>query len=210
MRRPTPLSPDRARRSLVGRLSPVADGIRQLATKLGARPLSVFLVWTMSGGHERGQGEEETIAEVELLPTPVVSDLSALQLSPFSAGKYPVGTVRLSEVSLARYTADVLRGERLLLAGGIGPPRTSAIGEFRHPVSGELVDRERVSFFYEIVEDGRGDNPPARRRFHLFSDPHPNAENVEWILFLARAHEDRDRARRSQEGVDSDQSETDS
>ncbi len=209
-----PLTPDRARRTLVARLAPTADKIRQLATKLGARPLRVFLVWTVAGGSERGGGEEETLAEIEILPTPFVADLSSLTLNPFAAGKYPVGSVRVSEVSMARFTLDVLRGDRLALPVGAtrgrGPIRTAPLETFRSNVSGELLEAERVSFFYEIVEDGRGDNPPARRRFRLFSEPHPNAESVEWILFLERTHEDRSRTRLSQEGVDPDQAESDS
>lgn len=202
-----PLSPDRAKRTLVTRLAPVADGIRQLATNLGARPVRVFLVWTTAGGSERGAGEEETLAEVEILPTPFVSDLSALALSPYAAGKYPTGTVRVSEISMARFTGDVLRGERLPIGGGDRrtPLRLAPLGEFRSPVSGELVPAERVSFFYELVEDGRGDDPPARRRFRLFGEPQPNAESVEWILFLERSHEDRSRTKLSQLGVDADQ-----
>lgn len=200
MARVAPLAPGRAKRTLVSRLAPVADRVRQIATNLGARPLRVFLVWTTSGGYERGAGEEEELLRAEILPTPVVSDLSALALTPFSAGKYPVGTIRVTEVSLDRFTADVLTGARLP-----GAP----LGLFKHPVSGEPVPAERVSFFYEVAEDGRGDDPPARRRFRLFGEPHPNAENVEWILFLERTAENRARDGTSLVGVDDDQAGSD-
>lgn len=209
--RPLPLA--HVKRTLVARLAPVADRVRQIATNLGARPLRVFLVWTQSGGYERGEGEEEEIARAEILPTPPVSDLSALALTPFAAGKYPVGTVRVSEVSMRRFTRDVLTGRRVplpLADRGREPVRTGELDVFVSPASGERVPKERVSFFYEIVDDGRfDDRRPARQRYRLFGEPNPNAENVEWILFLERTSEDRTRDERSEEGVDAEQAESD-
>lgn len=208
-----PLPPGRPKRTLVARLGRVADRVRQVATNLGARPLRVFLVWTQAGGYERGEGEEEEIARAEILPTPVVSDLSALALSPFAAGKYPVGTVRVSEVSMHRFTRDVLTGRRVPRAvaeKGREAVRTGELDAFFSPASGEPIPKERVSFFYEVVDDGRfDDRRPSRQRFRLFGEPHPNAENVEWILFLERTSEDRSRDEQSQEGVDADQAESD-
>jgi len=182
-----PLNPTEAQNTLAADLADVADDIRQIATDFGARPLRAFLVWLKSSGEERGQGEEEVLARVELLPTPVATDLSSMQLNPYSAGVYPLGSVRLTEVSAARYDRDTLKG--------------------KPPVDVTRIDPERIGFFYELVDDGRLDNPSRRQRFRLFAEPNLQADRAEWSVLLERTHEDLTRNGKSNLGTDIDRPE---
>jgi hypothetical protein len=180
-----PLTPEQAAGSLVGRLvgtsdrRGLVDRARQIATRLGTRPLRVFLVWTRWDGEERGEGHEREIAREELLPTPKVSDLTSLALSPFSAGKLPVGSVRVSEIS-ATYPVDRLLGTTL-------PPTNPPLD---HPID------KLTTFFVEIIGDGRHGERPGeeRRRFRVLGTPSPAVSGTQWEMLLERAGEDRTRA----------------
>lgn len=165
----------------------IVDRVRQIATNLGARPHRVFLVWTSWTGRERGEGEEEELVRLELLPTPVINDLTSVAWNPYSAGKLPVGAIGVREISAGQYTRELLHG-------------------WKKP-NGEALNEQRESFFYEIVEDGRTEGrEPGRARCRLFGEPFLNAENVEWRIVLERASEDRDRSGASNVGVDVNQS----
>lgn len=185
MPKPRPLTPAEAKRTLAHRFAGLADRTRQLATKFGLRSKRVFLVWTEWSGSERGEGEERERARHELLPTPLVSDLTSVALNPYAAGKLPVGSVRVSEIS-ATLTFDQLSGTRV-------PGREGA---------GELPPN--VDFFYEIVEDGRGDPEPVRQRFRRLAGPTRDEDNVAWSIVLERSSEDRDRHGRSNAGPDAE------
>jgi hypothetical protein len=186
-----PITPGEARRSLVGKFSGsharpgLADRLRQLHTKFGARSRRVFLVWTQATGEERGDGTETELARVEVLPTPEILDLTAVALNPYSAGKLPVGSIRVGEVS-ASFTRDELTGY-------VVPGKSE-----------RLPDLPAVDFFYEVVEDGRGEDPAPRMRFRLAAEPSRTETNVCWVLVLERASEDRARSGRSQLGADVD------
>ena len=164
MPKPEPLSgPAAARRTLAHRLSPVADRLRQLNTRMGLRSLRVFLVWSKWGGATRGEGTETVTNRVELLPTPKVTDMASLSRRPYLAGVFSEGTVRVDEISSNAYTLDVLKGLVIPTVNGQGIP-----------VNGQGVERTTdptTDFFYEIVEDGRGDSTPERMRFRLFGGP---------------------------------------
>jgi hypothetical protein len=176
--RPRPLpNPER---TLIARLSGrpgrigVVDKVRQIATNLGARPLRVFLVWTAWTGERRGEGEERLLAERELLPTPVVSDPTAVLRNPFAAGTLPVGTVTVTEISTGQYAEDELRGWKL--------------------PDGSPLDEAVMDFFYEVREDGRtAGRAPERRRYRVLGDVYLDAENVQWRVLLERASPDRRR-----------------
>jgi hypothetical protein len=162
------------KRTLVQRFVRVADNLRQLNTQFGARPYRTFLVWTKWSGGARGQGDEQVLLELELLPTPKVMSMDGVAFSIFHAGTLPVGSVKLTEVSMA-YTNDQLTGH---LVPGLGH-----VDQIPSP----------YDFFYEVREDGRGDNPPQRLKFRLLNFPTMDAENVQWTLMLERVSEDRGR-----------------
>jgi hypothetical protein len=171
-----PLTPEQAKRSLANRLGRVADNVRQIATKLGARPFRVFLVWTRFPAEVRGEGgPDREVERVELLPTPEVKSLDAVTFSIFHAGTVPAGSVKLLGVSVHRYTFDQLTGKTV--------PGLGTVDQLPEP----------WTFFYEVVEDGRGDNPPQRWKFRTLSYPVRLAENAEWTIMLERVSEDRGR-----------------
>jgi hypothetical protein len=145
----------------------VADRVRQIATNLGARPYRVFLVWTRATGEERGEGTDQEIARVEILPTPVSESLDAITRGPFAAGAYPVGSIRLREVSTS-FDFGTLSGKLL--------------------PDGRRVDTipQPWDFYYELFEDGRHEATPEPMRFRLLSPPAMDAENVQWVMALER------------------------
>lgn len=124
----------------------------------------MFLVWTVSAGERRGEGEETVLERHEIQPRPRC-DFSSIARNPSLVGVYATGSVRVDEITVA-YTLDELLGNKL--PNGRPVP----------------VERSRVSFFYEVVEDGRGDNPAPRGRFRLNNVPSREAENAQWVMIL--------------------------
>ena len=186
MPRPRPLTPSEAKRSLANRLGlRVADRLRQFSTRFGLRSRRVFLTWTQFTGAERGEGRERVIARIELLPTPKVADATTVMRMPFAAGVLPVGSLRVSLISVA-YTYDQLTGRRI--------PGRSDDGPIPEP----------IDFFYELVEDGRGDDPAERQRFRVLGIPWRDEGNVGWSVLLERSSEDFARDGTSQIGIDPD------
>lgn len=178
------MSAAEARCSLAQRFAGRADRLRQLATRLGARSRRVFLVWTESTGEETSTGEELVRFRRELLPTPRVADATSLIRRPLSIGIVPDGSIRVDQISVAWYTEDHLRGLRVPEEYG-----QQAQSKF-HPGTPKAEDRSApvlrapLSFFYEIVEDGRGDEPAARTRYQLGAAPWRNETGVHWAVML--------------------------
>jgi hypothetical protein len=50
-----------------------------------------------------------------------------------------------------------------------------------------------VSFFYEVVEDGRHEGLPIRQKYRLSAQPALNETRVMWTLVLERISEDQNR-----------------
>ncbi len=169
-----PLSPEQAKKTLAHRFASKGDRLRQLYTRFGLRPHRVFLIWTKWSGEERGIGEETEMKRVEILPTPKVSSLDNVTFSYFHSGTLPVGSVKVEEISAATFTEDILRG---------------------HTLPTGLVDHipEPWNFFYEVVEDGRGDDPPVRPKFRLLNTPFRRAGKLDYTIMLERISEDRNR-----------------
>lgn len=188
-----------AQATLAHRLTCVADRLRGLNTRFGLRSKRVFLVWTKWTGNERGEGDEHVIAEVELLPTPKVSDLNAIARRPYSAGVFPEGSLLINEISAGAYTEDVLTG----LA--IPTPDTSAPhGDTGRAVNGKCIERgsdKRIDFWFEIMEDGRGDDIPRRRRFRPFGAPNRSEGSLYYSVTVEVADEARNRSGAPQIGV---------
>lgn len=167
-KRPRNLTSAEARNSLANRLSRVVDRGRQVDARLGNRPYQVFLCWTKWGGEERGEGLEEVVCRIPIVPTPVVADLTSVSLSPFGGGILPVGSVRVTEISVT-YSLETL-------AGRVVPGKEDQVP---HP----------YDFFYEVVEDGRHElceGKPIRPRFRLLSTPFLDAPKQQWVIVLER------------------------
>jgi hypothetical protein len=181
MPRVRPIGPEQAKRSFLQRFAPALDRVRQVATNLGLRSHRVFLVWTLWDGQQRGEGDESEVARMELLPTPKVEGFDALQLQSFSAGVLPVGTIRVSLVSV-RYTEDQLRGRIIPPDVPYSAPCVPSV--FMDPLPANL------SFFYEVVEDGRGDALPVRQKYRLSDQVWRREGKVSYSFLLERISED--------------------
>lgn len=190
MARIRPLTPRQAVGSLVNRLGRVADRSRQIATTLGARPYRVFLTWTKWTGAERGEGEENMIYRVEILPTPKVISLDAIAISPYHGGTLPMGSFRVEEISICNFTEDILLGKAL-------PNIDLPFGEDAR----EKHIPQPFEFFYEVVEDGRGDCPAKRVRCRPMNMPFRRADQADWTIMLERTSEDRTRDDKSAIGT---------
>lgn len=167
---PRPLNPFEAHRTLANRLGPQVDRLRQFSTTFGLRPYRVFLVWTRFTGEERGEGTEQILAKVEILPTPKVGELTSLQDQGFSAGTLATGQLRVDNVS-AGFTRAQLTGLEV-------------------PGRGQLEDMPQdVDFFYEMHEDGRQGDRPVQMRFRLAAEPVRVPGNVSWSLLLEKQEE---------------------
>ena len=177
MPRPRALSPGEAARTLAHRLgSRLAPRLWQLGTKFGIRPYRVFLVWTRWSGEERGEGSECIVNRHELLPTPKV-DVSGVSYEGTHMGRVPTGSVTLTEVAVT-YTADELNG-------------------LMFPKPHEDTLPEPNDFYYEVVEDDRGDPCPQRAKYRISRQPMRDAENVMWRVGLERMSEDNERGGKS-------------
>lgn len=199
MNRIHPITPRQATESVANRLGGVADRVRQIATNLGVRNYRCFLHWTKWTGKERGDGFEETIELLEILPTPLVKSLDSVTFSIFHAGTVPEGSVRVDEISL-RWTEDELRGFRIPTYGTCEEPIELREGDSL---------KQPFDFFYEVVEDGRGDRPPTRNRFRLMNKPFRRADMVMWSLMLERSSPDTHRGRKGESTFEEGQGESD-
>ena len=161
---------------------------------MGIRPYRCFLCWTIWSGRERGEGVEDLIARVELLPTPKVEGLDAVAHRFFSGGVLPVGSVQVNRIS-ALFTQDQLTGLAVPREGvdpaRLTPPRIESARALARPNVNTLPDP--IDFFWEVVEDGRGDDPAARNKFRLAAWPWRKPGNVEWSVILERVSNDENR-----------------
>jgi hypothetical protein len=179
------------------------DRLRQLNTRMGIRPMRVFLVWERWSGSEGGEGTPTVIARMEILPTPKVESLDSISLRMMAAGVLPAGSIHVSEISV-NYTEDQLLGFAIPSQAWVAtenPPKTDS--STRIPAhSGH--GKDRTDFYYEVAEDGRGDDPPARNKYRIADQPFRKAGDVQWIVTLERVSEDNDRRGRNQLGPDKD------
>lgn len=158
--------------SLAQKLIPAVDRIRDIYTKLGARPYRVHIVRTRFSGGRRGVGVEEVVHEMELLPTPLVANLGALAESVTPVGINEQGVVQLQYVS-GRYTEEQLIG--------IGPG------------GNQVAPNETV--YYEVEYFRRDGRPSERRRFVRDSVPQYQPLQFQWSITLVSVIENRERDR---------------
>ena len=182
MARIRPLTPREAVNTFTNRIGRVADSSRQLATNLGLRSYRCFLTWTRWTGEERGEGREELFARVEILPTPRVLSIDSTSFSLFHGGTMPEGSLRVERISVCRFTEDILLGKAL-------PHEDLPFGESAK----EKHVPQPFEFFWEVVEDGRGDCPAKRARFRPMNRPFRRAGSVDWTIVLERTSMDRTR-----------------
>lgn len=170
------------------------------------------MVWSRWSGARRGEGHETILYRVELLPTPRVQNLNAINMRSWSAGKLPEGSIRIDQISCGSYTEDQLRGlavpAQLVRESGhedTTKPLNSSGKQHSIPVElqGEdLVDDPKIDFFWEVVEDRRGDEKPKRQRFRLMGLPNRKPGMFHWSVVLERASKDTGRNARTQEHDD--------
>lgn len=158
------------KKTLAQQLIPVADSIRDLYTSFGLRPYKVRIVRTQWSGGVRGRGTPHVASTLDLLPTPLVQDLTTLTEILQPIGLDEVGTIAVSEIS-GRFTDDQLR----LLARD---------GEQSGP------DEE---VFYEIEFPQPNGGPSVKRRFFLRGAPYYSAGRFQWSIRLEKTNEDRTR-----------------
>lgn len=197
-------------RTLMERLAPRVDKLRQRYATMGVRVYDVHMVWTRWGGKERGEGAEKEVLSIPIYPRPEVRDLTSVSLNPYTAGILPVGSVRVEQVSL-NLTEDNLRGlalpGRAYLSGcGLVQPgggtaitalEVGPIAVFRATESDYIP--QPYEFFYEVYEGGTRNK---RRKFRLLGEPFKKPDAFGWTLVLERISEDRDRDGLSQVGPD--------
>lgn len=163
---PKPLTPSQAKRTLVARFGPRVNRLRQLSTRFGLRPYRVFLVWYAWTGEEPGEGSYTEVKSIEILPTPQVSESTRYDIR--DGGKVMTGTYSVRKVS-PTLTEDLLRGQV-------------------YPTTEKELPRN-LEFFYELVEDGRGDSEPLRRKCKLDTPPFRLAGKLDWNLTLVHVDE---------------------
>lgn len=157
--------------SIVRKLHPVADGLRDLQTRLGMRGYRVRLLRTRWTGGVRGRGDEVVVMSRDILPVPKLSELDALSDTLQAIGLDEVGTITMSEIS-SRYTEEFLRGYD---DDGTPAPRD-----------------ENVYYEIEFIRPDSGLSD--KRRFYPVSAPWLDLTgSLGWQLKLERSHEDRTR-----------------
>ena len=167
----TLLTPAEFKNSLARKLIPVVDGIRDLRTQFGLRPYQVRLIRTQWTGGKRGLGQELTVIDLPILPTPLISDLTGVALTVTPSALEELGTIVLSEISGA-YSDDMLLGKD---DQGNGPGPDEDV-------------------WYEVALLGPTGEIAARRRFVWRSLPAYQAAQFQWLITLERAYDDRTRA----------------
>jgi hypothetical protein len=153
-----------AKNSLASKLMPVADSLRNLRSKFGLRPYTVSLVRVRWSGGYRGNGVDEVVSTLQILPTPTVSGVSTMGTVVEATGTAEEGTVYVSDIS-GRFTEDQL--------------------------SPALAQDEDM--FWEVVLVQGNAPRPIRRRFTANATPSFDAEQLAWSVSLSRVQFDRSR-----------------
>ena len=157
--------------TVVGRLIPAVDRVRDIATKLGVRAYTVSLVKTRWSGGSRGEGQEIVESVFPILPTPRVTEVSSIAEVLEVTGRTERGVVRVDQIS-GRFTEDQLLG---------------------NSTEGQEPDADQ-QFWWEItylpVAIGSG---AEIRRFEIARAPEYLAGKVYWKVYLRRAYSNRNR-----------------
>lgn len=163
------------RGALVHKLIGVADNVRNLATRFGARPYEVRLVHTRWSGGRRGSGVEEVVSEVVISPTPVVRGIAGMVEDLTAVGLQEGGEGVVVKQISPRYTREELLGQ--------GP-------------NGEPVGQDE-SFWWEVTYHHPSAPSALKRRFTAAGVPEYDPTGFAWSVGLVRHTKDRDRAGRT-------------
>ncbi len=139
---------------------------------------------------EVGVGRPILLREIELTPTPRISDLTGIGKDMDAVGLTERGGITVDQIS-GRISEDVLMG---------------LLPEFRVPGSVDAL-KDGLEFFWETSEntpagfvtpgfEGQerpSDQRPPRRRFHVSGTPHYDAGAFQWTVTLVRADGERGR-----------------
>lgn len=156
--------------TLARKLIPVADQLRNLYSVFGLRPYVVRIVQTQWSAGIRNQGTEQVISSMDLLPTPLLSDLTGVAEINTAIGLDEIGEVMVSQIS-GRYTEDQLRG---------------------FDASGHPIEKDE-SFYWECEFPTPGDGQGERRRFTIKAVPMFWSDKFQWTVRLEKARMDRSR-----------------
>lgn len=172
--------------SLAAELVPLADELRDMLTDFGFRPYKVRIVRVRWSGTTRGEGVAVVESSLDLMPTPLVQDLSGVAEIAQAAGLDEVGSVMLSEVS-GRYTEEQLL---FLDRQGVGPDASVEVFyEVEFPQPAAPPDAAQA---LGQAPSGHAAARSKRRRFFLRGAPQYLPLKLQWVVRLERAHNDRD------------------
>jgi len=164
-----PLRSEEVGRTLTARMGPIIDRLRQLHTSFGLRPYRVFLVHVAWSGSRRGDGGATEISRREILPTPLVIDMSSVNEIIRATGNTEEGGIKIVEIS-SKYSQDDLMGVTL---------------DLQDPAL-LLTGKRNVEFFWEVVENRPRNPKPSRRRFVPNAAPELSRDTFDWRVNLTR------------------------
>lgn len=168
---PRPVLPNPLCNTLAHQLIRSADVIRNLYTTYGLRPYNVSLIHTRWSGGKRNIGVEEVVDVTNIVPTPLLSDLSQVAQVNSPIGLDEIGDILVSEVSGA-YTENQLTGY----------------------TPGMLLAKDE-NFYWEIEFPPPCEGQPGeRRRFTVNAAPMYYADKFQWQIRLTRQRVDRTRS----------------
>ncbi len=164
--------------SLVQKLIPTVDKIRQLRTFFGMANYAVSLVHIKWSGTQIGEGVEQEISRTQILPNPVILDMTTTQEVMRSFGLTEEGTLVIDQISI-KYSEDDLMGRTPDM---ISPtlPRTN---------------QANTQFFWEVVELRKQNPSPIPRRYVPVAVPNLDKSGFAWKVALVKQTQDRSRNR---------------
>lgn len=163
--------------SLAVDLTDVVDDIRQLYTDFGMRSYRVFLTHIIWGSGTVGVGAPSVLSRQEVLPTPLVRDLSGVSQMLAATGLQEEGQIVVSQIS-PKYSEDDLMGQTPDLQDP-ALMRTSG------------TDRQ---FFWEVESNRRIEPRGVPRRFTPVSAPSLSRDGFSWTISLVRQDFDSSRS----------------
>ena len=171
-----PLRRDEVKSSLMNRLVPNIDKIRQLPVNLGLRPYRVFMVHILWSGERIGEGQPQETSRREILPTPRIRDMSATSEVLSAFGRTEEGGIVVDRIS-AKFSEDDLMGA------------TPDLIEPAMPRTG----KRNGDFFWEVQESRPGTPNPIPRRYVPSGTPTLMRGGLHWRVPLNKQMVNRSR-----------------